>query len=113
MSCRIFLYTPWCEQGLSYDAKAIEKIAIENNLEPIITFNKKRKILWDCTFVPEKKLLEQITNKDILFCFERFPNKILHSVKSKCKAMYLMINYEYYDTCTCIYYINTQQKCDY
>ena len=44
MSSRIFLYTPWCEQGLSYDAKAIEKIAIENNLEPIITFNKKRKI---------------------------------------------------------------------
>ena len=22
----IFLYTPWCEQGLSYDAKVIEKI---------------------------------------------------------------------------------------
>lgn len=104
MSSRIFLYTPWCEQGLSYDAKAIEKIAIENNLEPIITFNKKRKIQWDCTFVPEKKLLEQITEKDILFCFERFPNKILHNVKSKCKAMFLMINYEYYDSSYIDYY---------
>ena len=24
----IFLYTPWCEQGLSYDAKVIEKICL-------------------------------------------------------------------------------------
>ena len=43
MNRKIFLYTPWCEQGLSYDAKAIEKIALENSLEPIITYQKKRK----------------------------------------------------------------------
>ena len=104
MKSRLFLYTPWCEQGLSYDAKAIEKIAIENDIEPIVTFNKKRKIQWDCTFVPEKKLLNQINEEDILFCFERFPQSIINDLKNKCKAMYLMINYEYYDSSYINYY---------
>ena len=26
----IYLYTPWCEQGLSYDAKVIEEICSNN-----------------------------------------------------------------------------------
>ena len=108
MKSRLFLYTPWCEQGLSYDAKAIEKIAIENDIEPIVTFNKKRKIQWDCTFVPEKKLLNQINEEDILFCFERFPQSIINDLKNKCKAMYLMINYEYYDSS----YINFYKQFD-
>ena len=104
MSRRIFLYTPWCEQGLSYDAKAIEKIAIENSLEPIITYNKKRKIKWDCTFVPINKLINNITENDIFFCFERFPLKIIKQIKEKAKAIYLMINYEYYESDYIQYY---------
>ena len=72
MNRKIFLYTPWCEQGLSYDAKAIEKIALENSLEPIITYQKKRKIIWDCTFIPTNKLIDHIAEDDIFFCFERF-----------------------------------------
>ena len=32
MKNKIELYSPWCEQGLSYDAKAIEKIAIDKGV---------------------------------------------------------------------------------
>jgi len=98
MNRKIFLYTPWNEQGLSYDAKAIEKIALENSLEPLITYPKKRKIIWDCTFMPMNKLLDNITKQDIFFCFERFPLKIIKEIKKRAKAIYLMINYEYYES---------------
>ena len=43
---KIILYTPWMEQGLSYDAKAVYDIAIKNNLEVYISYRTKRKIKW-------------------------------------------------------------------
>ena len=52
----IFLYTPWCEQGLSYDAKIIEEICLKNNIKPYITYRNKRKIKWDCDFIPIRKI---------------------------------------------------------
>ena len=51
----IYLYTPWCEQGLSYDAKVIEEISLKNKIKPFITYKNKRKIQWDCEFIPIKK----------------------------------------------------------
>ena len=48
MNRYIYLYTPWREQGLSYDAKVIENIALECGLMPVITYRTKRKIEWNC-----------------------------------------------------------------
>jgi len=101
---KIFLYTPWCEQGLSYDAKAIEKIAIENNLDIYITFDKKRKIKWPCNFIKTKILQNEMSENDILFCFERIPQKYLNTISEITKNLYLMINYEYYDRDLLKYY---------
>ena len=94
---KIYLYTPWCEQGLSYDAKAIEKIALENKLEPIITFDKKRKIQWDCIFEKINRVPLIINENDYFFCFERIPHKYIQTISNRTKNIYLMINYEYYD----------------
>ena len=94
---KIYLYTPWCEQGLSYDAKAIEKIAIDNKLQSIITFDKKRKIQWDCIFEKINNISTIINENDYFFCFERIPHKYINAIASKTKKLYLMINYEYYD----------------
>ena len=101
---KIFLYTPWCEQGLSYDAKAIEKIALKNNLDVYITFDKKRKIKWPCNFVKTKNLTNEISKNDILFCFERIPQKYLNEISKITDYLYLMINYEYYDRDLLEYY---------
>ena len=92
----IFLYTPWCEQGLSYDAKVIEKICLNNNITPFITYRNKRKIDWDCNFIPIRKIHKIIKTNDIFFCFERFPKRHLEKILNKINHSYLMINYEYY-----------------
>ena len=92
----IFLYTPWCEQGLSYDAKVIEEICINNNIRPFITYRTKRKIKWDCDFIPLRKIHTLINKDDIFFCFERLPHKYLSRILGKIEHSYLMLNYEYY-----------------
>ena len=92
----IYLYTPWCEQGLSYDAKVIEEISLKNKIKPFITYKNKRKIQWDCEFIPIKKIHKIINSNDIFFCFERFPKKHLKKILNKTNHSYLMINYEYY-----------------
>ncbi|MBC8300206.1 MAG: glycosyltransferase [Candidatus Cloacimonetes bacterium] len=92
----IFLYTPWCEQGLSYDAKVIEKICLNNNITPFITYRNKRKINWDCNFISIRKIHKIISTNDIFFCFERFPKRHLKKILNKINHSYLMINYEYY-----------------
>ena len=94
----IVLYTPWCEQGLSYDAKVIEEICIENNIRPFITYRTKRKISWNCDFIPLSKVPKLIQKDDIFFCFERFPEKYLNKITEKTSNVYLMLNYEYYST---------------
>ena len=84
MNRYIYLYTPWREQGLSYDAKVIENIALECELIPIITYRTKRKIEWDCDYIPIKKVAKKIKPEDIFFSFEVFyifaPNyfRLLH-----------------------------------
>ena len=97
MSNKIFLYTPWCEQGLSYDAKVIEEIAIRNGLDVFITFNKKRKIQWPCKFLDINNIVDSINQGDYFFCFERIPEKQITSILEKTENIYLMINYEYYE----------------
>ena len=97
MKNNIYLYTPWCEQGLSYDAKVIEKFAINKGINPIITFDKKRKIIWPCVFEKTKNIKNLITSNDIFFCFERIPIKIINEISEITNNIYLMINYEYYD----------------
>ena len=97
MSKKIYLYTPWCEQGLSYDAKVIEEIAIKNNYNPIITFDKKRKIKWPCKFVKTNKISSIINKEDVFFCFERIPHKYIKNISNFTQNIYLMINYEYYE----------------
>ena len=92
----IYLYTPWCEQGLSYDAKVIEEICSNNNIRPFITYRTKRKIQWACDFIPLRKIHTLINKDDIFFCFERFPNKYLSRILEKTEHSYLMLNYEYY-----------------
>ena len=92
----IYLYTPWCEQGLSYDAKVIEEICSNNNIHPFITYRTKRKIQWACDFIPLRKIHTLITKDDIFFCFERFPNKYLSRILEKTEHSYFMLNYEYY-----------------
>ena len=93
---KIFLYTPWCEQGLSYDAKVIEGICLNNKIKPCITFRTKRKIQWECDFIPIRKIHTLIQKDDIFFCFERYPHKYLNKIIEKTENLYLMINYEYY-----------------
>jgi len=46
MKRHIYLYTPWREQGLSYDAKSIEQIASIQGIQPIITYHDPKKIDW-------------------------------------------------------------------
>ena len=93
---KVFLYTPWCEQGLSYDAKVIENICLKNKITPFITYRNKRKIKWDCNFIPVRKIHKLINPNDIFFCFERFPKRHLKKILNKTNHSYLMINYEYY-----------------
>ena len=52
MNRYLYLYTPWREQGLSYDAKVIENIALKNGFNPLITYRTKRKIERECDFIP-------------------------------------------------------------
>ena len=94
---KIYLYTAWCEQGLSYDAKVIEKIAKDLNIQVIITYHKKRKIVWDCEFTPIKDIRNIIQKNDIFFCFERFPRNYIQAISENCSNLYLMINYEYFE----------------
>ena len=94
----IYLYTPWCEQGLSYDAKVIEEISLKNKIKPFITYKNKRKIEWECEFIPIKKIHKIINSNDIFFCFERFPNRYLKRILEKTNNSYLMLNYEYYSS---------------
>ena len=63
---KIILYTPWMELGLSYDAKAVYDIAIKNNLEVYISYRTKRKIKWDCNFIPVNKISEFINENDMI-----------------------------------------------
>ena len=94
---KAFLYTPWCEQGLSYDAKVIENICLKNKIKHFITYRNKRKIKWDCKFISVRKISKIITHNDIFFCFERFPKWYLKKIINKTNHSYLMINYEYYN----------------
>ena len=104
MNNNIYLYTPWCEQGLSYDAKAIEQIAIQNNIKSIISFEKTRKIIWPCDFEKTKNIKNIIKKDDIFFCFERIPVKYIKQISDITKNIYLMINYEYYERDLITYY---------
>ena len=83
------------EQGLSYDAKAVYDIAIKNNLEVYISYRTKRKIKWDCNFIPVNKISEFINENDIIFCFEVFPEKQIDIISKFNSNLYLMINFEY------------------
>ena len=94
----IYLYTPLCDQGLSYDAKVIEQICVENNINPIITYRNKRKIIWECNFIPIRRPHKIIKSDDIFFCFERFPKRYLPKILEKTDYSFLMLNYEYYKT---------------
>ena len=97
MNRYIYLYTPWREQGLSYDAKVIEKIALQYGLQSIITYRSKRKIEWDCDYIPIKKVAKVLTSKDVFFSFEVFPDKYLKDIATKTHELFHMVNYEYYD----------------
>jgi len=94
---KIILYTPWMEQGLSYDAKAIYDIAKRNGFDIYISYRTKRKIKWDCNFIPEDQLADFMNENDLLFCFEVFPKKQLENILKSNQNLYLMINFEYYD----------------
>ena len=94
---KIILYTPWMEQGLSYDAKAIYDIAKKNNIDTYISYRTKRKIKWDCKFIPENELNNFINKNDLLFCFEVFPIKQIENLAILSSNLYLMINFEYYN----------------
>ena len=83
MNRYIYLYTPWREQGLSYDAKVIEKIAMQSGFKSIITYRTKRKIEWDCDYIPIKQVAKTLSSKDIFFSFEVFPEKYLHDISIK------------------------------
>ena len=97
MKKNIFLFTPWCEQGLSYDAKAIESIALKNNLNCIITYHKKRKIIWPCKFEPLKNIHKIISENDFFFCFERIPTNYIKKIAAITNNLHLMVNFEYYE----------------
>ena len=97
MNRYIYLYTPWREQGLSYDAKVIENIALECGLISIITYRTKRKIEWDCDYIPIKKVAKKINPQDIFFSFEVFPNKYVNEISLRTNQLFHMVNYEYYD----------------
>ena len=61
--------------------KITPKIAIQNNLNIFITFDKKRKIKWECTFEKIKNVPKVINKNDIFFCFERNPHKYIKEIK--------------------------------
>ena len=61
---KVYLYTPWQEQGLSYDAKVIEKLFVMHGYEPIITYRNKKKVQWECTFLPIKEVPDHIQDGD-------------------------------------------------
>ena len=86
------------EQGLSYDAKAIYDIANKNGFDVYISYRTKRKIKWDCKFIPENKLTKFLNQDDLLFCFEVLPQKQIQQIAKSNSNLYLMINFEYYDT---------------
>ena len=85
------------EQGLSYDAKAIYDIAKKNGIDAYISYRTKRKIKWDCKFIPEYELTDFMNEHDLLFCFEVFPAKQIEDISKFNTNLYLMINFEYYD----------------
>ena len=97
MNKYIYLYTPWREQGLSYDAKVIEHIALQHGFQSIITYRTKRKIEWNCDYIPIKKVAKEITSKDIFFSFEVLPKNNLHDISLKTQKLFHMVNYEFYD----------------
>ena len=97
MNKYIYLYTPWREQGLSYDAKVIEQIALQYGFQSIITYRTKRKIEWNCDYIPIKKVAKKITSKDIFFSFEVLPKNNLHDISLKTQKLFHMVNYEFYD----------------
>ncbi len=86
------------DQGLSYDAKCIYDLAKEKGIDVYISYRTKRKIKWDCKFIQVKDIANQISCDDIIFCFEVFPEKELLNISSKTSNIYLMINYEYYES---------------
>ena len=94
---KIILYTPWMDQGLSYDAKAVFDIANNFEFDIYISYRTKRKVKWDCKFVPEKELVTFLNNNDLLFCFEVFPKKQIEAVSKLDIKIFLMINFEYYN----------------
>ena len=84
------------DQGLSYDAKCIYDLAKERGLDIYISYRTKRKIVWDCKFIPVKNIASEISSNDILFCFEVFPENKIVDISKITSNTYLMINYEYY-----------------
>ena len=97
MNKYIYLYTPWRDQGLSYDAKVIENIALNNGYISIITYRTKRKIEWECDFIPINEVADKISSFDIFFSFEVFPDKYLYKISKRTNQLFHMVNYEYYD----------------
>jgi len=94
---KVYLYTPWQEQGLSYDARVMEKLFIMHGFESIITYRTKKKVKWDCEFVPIKEVPNIIEKGDVFFSFEVFPEKVIASILDKTDLVYHMVNYEYYE----------------
>jgi len=97
MTKRIFLYTPWQEQGLSYDAKVIENLFLANGYEIIITYRTRKKIQWECEFQPISAVPKIIQPDDIFFSFEVFPVKYLPKIKGITDNIFHMVNYEFYE----------------
>ena len=97
------------EQGLSYDAKAVYDIALKNGFDVYISYRTKRKIKWECNFIPENKLDTFLNEDDLLFCFEVFPQKHLVNITKLTAKLYLMINFEYVSSINL--FENNNKKC--
>jgi len=94
---RVFLYTPWQEQGLSYDAKVIEQLYKQKSYETHITYRTKKKVKWECSFHPIKTIHNIINPEDVFFSFEVFPNRYLPKIAAVTKNLFHMVNYEFYE----------------
>ncbi len=109
MSKRVFLYTPWQEQGLSYDAKVIEQIFLDHGYQPIITYRTRKKVKWDCEFMPINSVHNNINPEDVFFSFEVFPVKHIENIKAVTDHLFHMVNYEFYEP-DLNAYLNQYQK---